>query len=189
MPPAYNPDDYEPVEDRIRAFWADHPDGFITTELTDFTEKHFIVRARVGVNVTTEKYGLDSNVIATGFAEEIVGVGPVNRNYALENCETSAIGRALANAGYATKGKRPSREEMQKVQRQERPPTPADEARADLRKLVHVMNLDGRKVADEYNHKYGDDLADTNSANMIRDFTEFLRRREERDADPEAAQG
>jgi hypothetical protein len=33
----------------------------------------------------------------------------------LENCETSAIGRALANAGYAAKGKRPSREEMIKV--------------------------------------------------------------------------
>jgi hypothetical protein len=33
----------------------------------------------------------------------------------LENCETSAIGRALANAGYASKGKRPSREEMSKV--------------------------------------------------------------------------
>jgi hypothetical protein len=33
----------------------------------------------------------------------------------LENCETSAIGRALANAGYAPKGKRPSREEMSKV--------------------------------------------------------------------------
>jgi len=35
----------------------------------------------------------------------------------LENCETSAIGRALANAGYAAKGKRPSREEMGKVAR------------------------------------------------------------------------
>jgi hypothetical protein len=35
----------------------------------------------------------------------------------LENCETSAIGRALANAGYASKGKRPSKEEMVKVTR------------------------------------------------------------------------
>ena len=33
----------------------------------------------------------------------------------MENCETSAIGRALANAGYAAKGKRASREEMAKV--------------------------------------------------------------------------
>lgn len=189
MAPAYNPDDYEPVEDRIRAFWADYPKGQIVTELVHFDDKRFIVKAHVSIPRDHEQFGPHMGPLATGFAEEIVGVGPVNRNYALENCETSAIGRALANAGYATKGKRPSREEMQKAQRQERPPTAADEARAELRKLVQVMNLDGHKVADEYNHKYGDDLAETESANTIRDFTEFVRKREERDADPEAAKG
>jgi hypothetical protein len=48
-------------------------------------------------------------------AEETVQGRGVNATSALENCETSAIGRALANAGYAAKGKRASREEMQKV--------------------------------------------------------------------------
>jgi hypothetical protein len=48
-------------------------------------------------------------------AEETVQGRGVNATSALENCETSAIGRALANAGYATKGKRASREEMGKV--------------------------------------------------------------------------
>jgi hypothetical protein len=48
-------------------------------------------------------------------AEETVQGRGVNATSALENCETSAIGRALANAGYATKGKRASREEMSKV--------------------------------------------------------------------------
>ena len=52
---------------------------------------------------------------ATGLAEETVQGRGVNATSALENCETSAIGRALANAGYATKGKRASREEMAKV--------------------------------------------------------------------------
>jgi len=52
---------------------------------------------------------------ATGYAEETVSSRGVNQTSALENCETSAIGRALANAGYAPKGKRPSREEMSKV--------------------------------------------------------------------------
>jgi len=51
----------------------------------------------------------------TGLAEETVQGRGVNATSALENCETSAIGRALANAGYATKGKRASREEMSKV--------------------------------------------------------------------------
>jgi hypothetical protein len=56
---------------------------------------------------------------ATGYAEEVRGEGNVNRTSHVENCETSAIGRALANLGYAGSDmtKRPSREEMQKVQR------------------------------------------------------------------------
>jgi hypothetical protein len=49
----------------------------------------------------------------------------------LENCETSAIGRALANAGYAPKGKRPSREEMTKVVRE-----PVDMAKVAATKVV-----------------------------------------------------
>jgi hypothetical protein len=57
----------------------------------------------------------DSVAWATGYAEETVTSRGVNQTSALENCETSAIGRALANAGYAPKGKRPSREEMNKV--------------------------------------------------------------------------
>jgi len=58
---------------------------------------------------------VDAYPWTTGFAEETVSTRGVNSTSALENCETSAIGRALANAGYAAKGKRPSREEMAKV--------------------------------------------------------------------------
>jgi len=57
----------------------------------------------------------DTRPWTTGLAEETVQGRGVNATSALENCETSAIGRALANAGYATKGKRASREEMTKV--------------------------------------------------------------------------
>jgi hypothetical protein len=54
----------------------------------------------------------------------------------LENCETSAIGRALANAGYAPKGKRPSREEMTKVVAA-KPPKPAvQDLEAAIRKAT-----------------------------------------------------
>jgi hypothetical protein len=57
----------------------------------------------------------DGVVVATGHAEEIRNMGNVNKTSSLENCETSSLGRALANGGYAAKGRRPSREEMQKV--------------------------------------------------------------------------
>jgi hypothetical protein len=62
---------------------------------------------------------LEGEIIATGWAEEIRGQGNVNKTSHLENCETGAVGRALANAGLSGSDftKRPSREEMGKVQR------------------------------------------------------------------------
>jgi hypothetical protein len=62
---------------------------------------------------------LEDVCIATGYAEEVRGAGNVNRTSHVENCETSAVGRALANAGMAGTdvNKRPSREEMEKVER------------------------------------------------------------------------
>jgi hypothetical protein len=101
--------DYQPVEDRLILFWKDHPDGQIHTKLLDSTATRFIVEASI---YRTEA---DSRPWTTGLAEETVQGRGVNATSALENCETSAIGRALANAGYATKGKRASREEMSKV--------------------------------------------------------------------------
>ena len=105
----FNLDDYETVEERLAKFWKDHPDGQIHTKLLDHTSGRFIVEASI---FRTEA---DSRPWTTGLAEETVQGRGVNATSALENCETSAIGRALANAGYATKGKRASREEMSKV--------------------------------------------------------------------------
>jgi hypothetical protein len=105
----FNLDDYETVEERLVKYWKDHPDGQIHTKLLDSTASRFIVEASI---YRTEA---DARPWTTGLAEETVQGRGVNATSALENCETSAIGRALANAGYATKGKRASREEMSKV--------------------------------------------------------------------------
>jgi hypothetical protein len=105
----FNLDDYETVEERLIKYWKDHPDGQIHTEIMESTASRFIVKASI---FRTEA---DARPWATGLAEETVQGRGVNATSALENCETSAIGRALANAGYATKGKRASREEMGKV--------------------------------------------------------------------------
>jgi hypothetical protein len=105
----FNLDDYETVEERLVKYWKDHPDGQIHTEIMESTASRFIVKASV---FRTEA---DPRPWTTGLAEETVQGRGVNATSALENCETSAIGRALANAGYATKGKRASREEMGKV--------------------------------------------------------------------------
>jgi hypothetical protein len=108
----FNLDDYETVEERIFKFWAQYPDGRIDTHMVMQDGVQFIFAASLYRN------GDEATLpFATGYAQEIVGQGMVNKTSALENCETSAIGRALANAGFATKGKRASREEMGKVQR------------------------------------------------------------------------
>jgi hypothetical protein len=119
----FNLEDYETVEERLIKFWKDHPDGRISTTLVESTLQRFIVQAAV---YRTEA---DPQPWTTGYAEETVSTRGVNSTSALENCETSAIGRALSNAGYATKGKRPSREEMSKVKAAE--PKPFAEKLAD----------------------------------------------------------
>jgi len=119
----FNLEDYETVEERLLKFWKDYPDARISTEIIEHTLQRFIVKASI---YRTEA---DAHAWSTGFAEETVSTRGVNSTSALENCETSALGRALANAGYATKGKRPSREEMAKVKAAE--PKPFAEKLAD----------------------------------------------------------
>lgn len=123
----FNLSDYVDTQTRITEFWTKCSDegdiGFIHTEvLTDPNVDMFIVvRASVGYWVDGEQ-----RIMATGIASEVRSYPNdgtkhfVNETSWVENCETSAIGRAFANFGYATTGAdRPSREEMAKVQRYE----------------------------------------------------------------------
>ena len=105
----FNLDDYETVEERLLKFWKDHPEGRIETKLIVNTPTQYIVWSAI------YRDSADVQPWATGLAEETVQGRGVNATSALENCETSSLGRSLANAGYATKGKRASREEMSKV--------------------------------------------------------------------------
>lgn len=104
-------DSYDTVETRLARFWEKYPEGRVLAELIYHDERRFIIKAEIYFNRE------DTRPVAIGHAEEIVGASPVNRTSALENGETSAIGRALANCNFASIGKRPSREEMEKVQR------------------------------------------------------------------------
>jgi hypothetical protein len=108
----FNLADYVPVQERINLFWKDHPEGRIITTLesdpADFTTCRY--RAELYIDADQQRPS------ATGWAFEVAGSGMANKTSHEENCETSAIGRALANMGYATSQKdRPSREEMHKA--------------------------------------------------------------------------
>ena len=107
----FNLDDYETVEVRLEKFIKDFQDFRVETELVSFQNDRYIVKAWL------YRTFADSTPFSSGLAEETISSRGVNATSALENCETSAIGRALANAGYASKGKRPSKSEMVKVAR------------------------------------------------------------------------
>ena len=106
---AFNLADYETVETRLEKWHGQFPDSRIETELVEASNTRFIVICRLF------KTEADPKPCSSGIASETISDRGVNATSALENCETSAIGRALANAGFAAKGKRASREEMAKV--------------------------------------------------------------------------
>jgi hypothetical protein len=113
----FNLEDYETVEERIKRFYEANEDGRITTEnLTTDTDRAtgtWVVKASVYLTAGDQANNLPK---ATGLAFEVDGGQGANQTAALENGETSAIGRALANSGLSG-NKRASREEMAKVEK------------------------------------------------------------------------
>lgn len=113
----FNLADYETVEERLKRAHSAHEDLRIVTinhtTPADRSTGMWVVEARIYLSREDQ---LDNLVKATGWAFEIDGAGMANKTSALENCETSAIGRALANMNLSG-NKRTSREEMEKVSR------------------------------------------------------------------------
>lgn len=107
-PERFNLDDYVPVNERLAAFRVAHPVWGLVCHLK-FDGDRILARAEVADET--------GRVIATGHAEEVRGQGLVNKTSAVENAETSAWGRALANLGYDVSRGIASREEMEKVSR------------------------------------------------------------------------
>lgn len=83
--------EYAPVHQRIKAFRSIEPNGRILTEIVEKEGDTVVMRAAV--------YNSDNFLLATGFASETKNKGMVNGTSHIENCETSAVGRALANCG------------------------------------------------------------------------------------------
>jgi hypothetical protein len=105
----FNLDEYTTVKERIKLFWEKYQDGAIVTEILDWSDTRFIVK--------TSLYRLwtDEKPFSTGHAKEEVSERGVNRDFALENCETSSVGVAMKNANIGTDKHGPSREEMIKA--------------------------------------------------------------------------
>jgi hypothetical protein len=114
---AFNLDDYTTVQERSNIFWERYPDGAIRTELVEASNTRFIVVCKLYKNAN------DPQPFAMGHAQEVISDRGVNRDFALENAETSSRGVAFKCANIGTEKNAPSREEMEKVNRvnQEKP--------------------------------------------------------------------
>ena len=114
----FNLDEYTTVRERVIEFWKRYPNGRIEAEILDWSDKRFIVAARLYRETTDEK------PFSTGFANEVITDRGVNKDFALENGLTSAIGVACGHANIGIDKHKPSREEMNKVvaKKAEKPP-------------------------------------------------------------------
>ena len=145
----FNLNNYDEVKDRITQFYKDNPDGRIITDVIYQDGERTMIKAYVYLDRGDHELGLPK---ATGIAEEVrimeksiskkTGEEYEEVNYSswTENCETSAIGRALANMDMSG-DKRPSRQEMEKVQRYSK-----------------ASSLGGKKFATEKQKNYLDTL-------------------------------
>jgi hypothetical protein len=140
----FNLNDYETVEERLRRFWSNP----ITQDARIVTVNHTTPQDRaVGTWVVEARLYLDQEDQArnlpktTGWAFEVDGVGMANKTSALENAETSAIGRCLANYTFSG-NKRVTREEMEKVARGQTPKLPTRDWLEEAGELAKAKDLD-----------------------------------------------
>ena len=125
----FNLDEYETVHQALIRLYKDFPQARVLTENT--TPDGVLDRYEFKAELFLDRD--DVRPVATGWAYEVIGSSNVNRTSAMENCETSAIGRAISNSVLVlTKpnNNRPSREEMEKVQRMSVKHTPEQEQMA-----------------------------------------------------------
>jgi hypothetical protein len=133
---------YETVAQRLVRWWTEYPDGRIITSIHHYDGSTIIMRA--------ECYNNDDRLIATGYAEEVFGNSPVNKTSFLENCETSAIGRAISNSRIGHTGERASSTEMEKVNRvNSEPARPDTHGSATPKQIGFLKSLARGKGWDE----------------------------------------
>jgi hypothetical protein len=140
----FNPEQYATVAERIELFYERYPQGRINTELVSRADGAITFKAVVYRDPS------DTTPAATGWASEREGDSDINTVACLENTETSAVGRALANLGFVASAKRPSREEMEKAFRvrstlafgKRRESPPSLQTRANARDdVLHLLSV------------------------------------------------
>jgi hypothetical protein len=115
----FNLAEYQTVQERVDLFWSRYDKGRFNLELISITPDQVVFKAEVYLHKD------DLYPATVDYAEERLGSSPVNKTSFVENCATSALGRAISMLGgeFSPKGKRPSQQEMSKVARLSQPET------------------------------------------------------------------
>jgi hypothetical protein len=167
----FDPSVYAPVAERIRLFWESFPNGRITTHLVSRSDQEVVFEARVYRSAT------DTEPAATGWAAEREGDGEVNTVACLENTETSAVGRALANLGFTAAKERPSAEEMYKAMRAR--PRPISRCAADpTRSRTATFQGKRASIAEALDVYRLDDTSRQSYSHIVSDLLHLIERGE-----------
>ena len=113
----FNLAEYQTVQERVDLFWSRYSLGRFNLELVSISTEQVVFKAEVYLHKD------DLYPATVDYAEERLGSSPVNKTSFVENCATSALGRAISMLGgeFSPKGKRPSASEMSKVERLSKP--------------------------------------------------------------------
>lgn len=125
--------DYAEVPQRVKAFRSLYPQGTISTE---------IVKIENGMCVIHAVAAVDGVVLGEGTAYEMEGSSFINKTSYIENCETSAVGRALGFAGFGIDTSIASYEEVSNAIEQQKTD---DDKRAEIKRLIQETNTDTKK--------------------------------------------
>lgn len=133
---------YAEVAQRVTAFRKLEPNGDIKTKMISFDNGVCIFEAVI--------FDGDGKELATGHAYEKESNGNINKTACIENCETSAVGRALAFCGFGSADSIASAEEMRKV------PEPVSTLSAELISEAEELGIDLKRVAIYYKKSVGE---------------------------------
>lgn len=119
---------YAEVNQRIKAFRMVYPEGKITTEIIKWEGNTIVMKAEI--------FDGEDKLLATGMASEKEGSNNINRTSFIENCETSAVGRALGMCGFGIDCEVASKEEVESK----------EESAARLEKEMEKLSVDYTKL-------------------------------------------
>jgi hypothetical protein len=141
----FNLDDYTTVQERSNIFWERYKNGAVRTRIISESDTRVIVVCELFRDSS------DAEPFATGHAKEVISDRGVNRDFALENCETSARGVAFKAANIGTEKNGPSREEMVRVnEKQFKPKYSAPGSKsAAMEMALHIVDTQSRDSANE----------------------------------------